>query len=88
MEKENIENLISRLRKSDEKKFVVARGLTIKGEDREWYATQIEENIELYLDNDDYQTDEDIINSEKESYIELFDYYSDMDDDEIDNMFD
>ena len=87
MEQEKLNDLVRRLRMSNEKPFRVGHGITIKPADREWYANQIEELADSGLPDEYFGTEEDVVGYAMEVYQEIMGYYDDLDEDDMENLF-
>ena len=84
MEKEQLDNLISRLRKAsgNERPFVT-KGFKLPWEECDDYADQIEEDISNgeYINDKYYETDKDVLEAVKEVFGQIDDSSWMFDDD-------
>ena len=76
MDREQLDNLISRLRKSsgNEQPFIT-KGFKLPWEECEDYADQIEEDISNgeYINDEYYETDKDVLEAVKEVFDQIDD---------------
>ena len=82
MKKEEIEDLIAKYRKKSSQELRY-------GADKcayfERVADNIEDNLHIYIDDDFYKTEEDILDDVNEGFAEIDDFYDD--EDLINNIF-